>query len=192
MELSLLLVVFFIRTFAFEPFKIPANSMYPTLTPGDFVVVSKIGYGNYKFFGFEVLRTPLFSSVVRGDVVVFEYPPDPKLSYIKRVIGMPGDTIKAVDGQFYINGKRVKVEVQSVSSDYKYLTESHENVSYTIARSTDRGAQSDFSVTVEPGRYFVLGDNRFNSNDSRYWGLVPEENLIGKLFYVHSSDESNH
>jgi signal peptidase I len=139
-----------------------------------------------------VLRTPLFSSVERGDVVVFEYPPDPKLSYIKRVIGMPGDTIKAVDGQFYINGKRVKVEVQSVSSDYKYLTESHENVSYTIARSTDRGVQSDFSVTVEPGRYFVLGDNRFNSNDSRYWGLVPEENLIGKLFYVHSSDESNH
>lgn len=192
MGLSLLLVMFFVRTFALEPFQIPAKSMYPALEPGDFVVVNKLGYGNYKFFGFSVLQTPLFATVKRGDILVFEYPRNPDLSYIKRVIGLPGDKIKAVEGTYYINGELLQTEQKSVDSNFTYLTETNENLSYTIAHRNDIDKRLSFNATVAPDSYFVLGDNRLNSNDSRYWGVVPEENLIGKLLYVHSATDSGH
>ena len=186
MDFSLVFLAFVLRTFVFDVFHVPAESMYPTLEAGDYVVVNKLGYGHYQFLGLGILETRLFATVEHGDIVAFEYPLNPEQSYMKRVIGMPGDTIKVVDGEYFVNGKLLRTEKKSVQDDFTYLKETNGNISYTIAHSPNDRKRLSFTVTVEPRNYFVMGDNRFNSNDSRYWGTVPEENLIGKLIYAHS------
>jgi signal peptidase I len=188
------LIAVIIRTFLFEPFNIPSGSMIPTLLVGDYLFVSKFSYG-YSHFSFpfspDFFSGRFFGSVPRvGDVVVFRYPPDPSEDYIKRVIGLPGDHVQVTDGQLYLNGKEVP---RQPAGDFvtdedgvrmvlrRYREELPDGVDHYILKATDEGSANNTPVyVVPPNELFVLGDNRDNSADSRFWGFVPMENLIGE------------
>lgn len=193
MDIAVLLLVFSVRTFVAEPFRIPSNSMNPTLKIGDHIVVSKLGYGNYNFFGFNVANTRRTRPIRRGDVMVFKYPLDQKLDYIKRVVGLPGENIRYENKRVLVNDIEIQ-QVQKSNSSGK-LNGSIDNTNnrhfelvnemrYEITLTERSYPRKDVSVTVPAGHYFVLGDNRDNSNDSRYWGFVPEENFIGRLVHI--------
>lgn len=183
-----LLIVLLFRSFLFEPFKIPSGSMIPTLLVGDFIVVNKYAYG---------LRLPVTHTKVvpigepqRGDVVVFRYPVEPGVNFIKRLVGLPGDTISYRNKQLYVNGKKVPfqpegrygtddVKCSTPGFDALRLTETLGAVSHGIL--IHAGSESrDGQWTVPEGHYFVMGDNRDRSNDSRVWGFVPDGNLMGR------------
>lgn len=185
-----ILVVFLVRSFLVEPFKIPSGSMMPTLVAGDFILVNKYAYG---------LRVPLLNNTFfeighpqRGDVFVFHYPPDPSIDYIKRVVGLPGDRIAYRDKQLYING--VPQELTYVD-DYAYVGSGlnmvnakrySEQLGDTLhdLLIEENSITIDGEVVVPPGHYFAMGDNRDNSKDSRVWGFVPENNLVGRAFMI--------
>lgn len=192
-----LLIVFILRGFIAEPFRIPSGSMLPTLEVGDFILVNKYKYG---------LRLPIthdkvltISEPKRGDIMVFRYPGDNKTNYIKRVIGLPGDTVEYRHKQLILNG-----QVFDAISDGKYtpfstkgtqralnrysqrLPDSNEDfidVEFSILLE-NRSSSGNISVTVPEGHYFVLGDNRDNSLDSRFWRFVPDDNVVGKAFFI--------
>jgi len=185
-----ILVVLILRSFLMEPFRIPSGSMMPTLLIGDFIMVNKFSYGlrlpvtNYKLLE---LGEPS-----RGDVVVFRFPKEPEIDYIKRVIGLPGDVIGYSNKQIYVNGKAVNQEFLSpyegVGSGFNMTgnrlhKEQLGEVSHHILVDPDRLSQYG-EFTVPAGEYFVMGDNRDNSNDSRFWGFVPEQNLVGKALLI--------
>jgi len=191
-----LLLVLLIRSFIFEPFRIPSGSLKPTLLVGDFIVVTKYDYG---------LRWPITNKLFypvdkpkRGQIVVFRYPSNPSMDYIKRVIGLPGDTIEYHNKQLSINGKLAEQKIigYTVDTDDRGNTwqvekreENLDGVKHAIiVRPTVKG--KDFKVTVPKGHYFVMGDNRDDSNDSRYWGFLPDKNLIGHARVVWLSWDS--
>lgn len=202
-----IIIAILIRTFLFEPFKIPSGSMYPTLYVGDYLFVSKYSYGYSKHsFPFSI---PLFDGRIwadepqRGDVVVFKFPQDNRTDYIKRIIGLPGDRIKLVDGRLYINGKMMKREAVEdfVIRDYQgnaeryhqYVETLPEGLTHRILEVSDEENEDNVpELTVPQGYYFVMGDNRDRSDDSRVnVGFVPFENLVGKarfLFFSHNDD----
>lgn len=184
-----LLVVLVIRSFIVEPFRIPSASMHPGLVEGDFILVNKFTYG----IKLPAIRTQIIpnNSPERGDVVVFKFPEDPSVDYIKRVIGLPGDTIEYRNKTVYINGKKIKQVERGI-----YIKQPN-----SVIRTEDLlGVKHDIVVkplqgegpharrwTVPKGHYFVLGDNRDASSDSRYWrstNFVPQENLVGKAFFI--------
>lgn len=192
------LIVLLLRSFIAEPFRIPSASMMPTLLIGDFILVNKFTYG---------IRLPVINKKVielnepqRGDIVVFRYPKDPTVDYIKRVIGLPGDRVAYHDKKLHING----VPINQVSlgryqgvgqgedmTGNEHLSEDLIGVEHSIL--IRNGAASAEGVYIVPkGSYFVMGDNRDNSNDSRYWGTVPEENLVGKAFFIWMSWDWQH
>jgi signal peptidase I len=183
-------IVLILRSFLVEPFRIPSGSMMPTLLIGDFILVNKFTYG---------IRLPVLHNKIiemnepqRGDIVVFRFPKDPSVDYIKRVIGLPGDRIGYHDKQLYVNGERVEATSLGIyqgkgkgetMSGALTLSEDLLGLSHDILiRQEQPSIQDDY--TVPEGRYFVMGDNRDNSNDSRYWGTVPEENLVGRAFFI--------
>lgn len=179
-------IVLIVRSFIVEPFHIPSGSMIPTLRIGDFVLVNKFAYG---------IRLPLSHDKIidigepqRGDVVVFRYPPDPKIDYIKRIIGVPGDHIVYKNETLYVNGKRIKDTPLGWYSgphvpEARVGVEHLDGVDHKIL--TLPGVEGkEGSWVVPPHQYFAMGDNRDNSADSRYWGFVPEKNLIGKAFII--------
>lgn len=181
------LIVFLLRGFIAEPFRIPSGSMLPTLEVGDFILVNKFAYG---------IRIPVWNKKVfgsgtpqRGDVVVFRYPEDPSIDYIKRIVGVPGDEVAYYNKVLYINGKEMpQSEKGNYQQDGSYVQysrfgENLNEVKHDILKSKSVGA-GDFVVKVPPHRYFAMGDNRDNSRDSRYWGFVPDENLIGEAFLI--------
>ncbi len=204
-----ILVVFLLRSFLVEPFKIPSGSMIPTLQVGDFILVNKFTYG---------IRLPVvgnklveLNSPRRGDVMVFHYPENPSLAYIKRVVGLPGDDIAYRNKKIYLNGV---LQEQQRDGDYNYVeaalnfvhTERYsENLAgraYPVLLNPDvtgihPGSVAEFPFrencayreeevrcTVPEGHYFTLGDNRDNSRDSRYWGFVPDKMIVGKAFMI--------
>ncbi len=193
-----ILAVLLLRSFLVEPFRIPSGSMMPTLLVGDFILVNKYTYG---------LRLPVINKKIidinephRGDVVVFRYPKDPSVDYIKRLVALPGDKLAYYNKILYINGKPMPqqklgeyagigqgVQMSGASLRVEQLgTVKHQ----ILVVPNLPGVQGEF--TVPPGQYFMMGDNRDNSNDSRYWGTVPEKNLIGKAFMIWMSwDSSN-
>lgn len=205
-------VVLVLRSFLFEPFRIPSDSMMPTLLDGDFIVVNKYAYG---------LRLPVLNTRVvdigeprRGDVVVFRYPPDPRINYIKRLVGLPGDRVRIEGDRVVVNGAPVPFEPIGRYSDgcYVDMQLAEEKLGDHVHRTLYCNTPSDFSVPplpscdrpmprnyvcdaglegrpdhgdvpdmeVPPGKYLMIGDNRDNSADGRYWGFVPEENLVGR------------
>jgi signal peptidase I len=184
-----ILLVFFIRSFIAEPFKIPSGSMMPTLLAGDFILVSKFSYG---------IRVPILNYTMievdkpkRGDVFVFHYPPKPSIDYIKRVVGLPGDVIEYKSKTLYINDKKIE---QTFVDKYPYvMNEIHHieakefkealgNVNHSILIHDLPG--ENFKFEVPQGHYLAFGDNRDNSADSRVWGFVPEHNLVGRAFFI--------
>lgn len=205
-----ILIAIIIRTFLFEPFKIPSGSMYPTLHVGDYLFVSKYTYGYSKHsFPFSL---PLFEGRIwadqpqRGDVVVFKFPQDNKTDFIKRIIGLPGDKIKMQDGILYINGKpveRQQIEDFVIRDKFgngeryrQYIETLPNGVKHNILEVSDQQEFVDnmVEVTVPENSYFVMGDNRDRSDDSRLSvGFVPFENLVGKarwLFFSHNTDDA--
>jgi signal peptidase I len=185
---TVLVIVLLLRSFMFEPFKIPSGSMIPTLLVGDFIVVNKFAYG----FRLPVLHTKVvpFSDPERGDVVVFRYPVDPKVNFIKRLVGLPGDTITYRDKHLFINGEEVSEQTQGhfSTSEVKCSTPRPDAIRYTEELGEvshdiliHEGSRSrDGQWVVPEGHYFMMGDNRDRSNDSREWGFVPDENLMGR------------
>jgi signal peptidase I len=197
--------VFVLRSFLFEPFKIPSGSMIPTLLVGDLILVNKFTYG---------VRLPVINKKIiegtspqRGDVMVFRYPPKPSLDYIKRVVGVPGDEVAYLNKRLTINGKPMETQTSPDFFDedaVRYFKQFEENLDghvHRILNDPDRPAfvpgvdefpfkkNCSYSVegvrcTVPAGHYFMMGDNRDNSLDSRYWGFVPDENIVGKAFFV--------
>jgi signal peptidase I len=200
-----ILIVFLLRSFLVEPFQIPSGSMMPTLVVGDFILVNKYDYG---------IRLPILNKKVidigspkRGDVVVFRYPDDPSVDYIKRVVGLPGDIVAYQNKRLTINGQPMPMKRIGNYLDqekFYYLPEYQEtlgSVQHHVLIEDDAPPfvqqveqfpyrnnchyNSDgFVCQVPAGHYFMMGDNRDNSRDSRYWGFVPDENLIGKAFFI--------
>lgn len=184
-------IVLILRSFIAEPFRIPSGSMMPTLLVGDFILVNKFTYG---------IRLPVFNNKIielnkpkRGDIVVFRFPKKPKVDYIKRVIGLPGDRVAYYKKELIINGKLIKQELlgqyQAVGQGIsmmgaKHLKEDLVDVEHDILVKNNQRSMVDGVFVVPEGQYFVMGDNRDNSNDSRFWGYVPEENLVGKAFFI--------
>ncbi|MFZ6844767.1 signal peptidase I [Undibacterium sp. RuTC16W] len=198
-------LVFFLRSFLYEPFKIPSSSMLPTLFVGDLILVNKFTYG---------IRLPILNKKVieinnpqRGDVMVFKYPENPAVDYIKRVVGVPGDKIIYKNKRLSVNGKDISYEMlpdfldEERLSYSKQLKEDLTGVQHSILNDEQSPAfvrdphqfplrelcnydNEGFSCTVPAGQYFMMGDNRDNSLDSRYWGFVPDQNIVGKAFAI--------
>lgn len=200
-----IIAVFVLRSFLFEPFKIPSGSMIPTLHVGDLILVNKFEYG---------LRLPVLNTKItegttpkRGDVMVFRYPPKPSLDYIKRVVGVPGDEVAYLNKRLTINGKVLETKAVPDFFDedsmryFKQFEEDMGTVKHRLLNDDSRPAfvpgadefqfkqNCQYSVEgvvckVPEGHYFMMGDNRDNSLDSRYWGFVPDKNIVGKAFFV--------
>ncbi|MEJ5991028.1 signal peptidase I [Ramlibacter sp. PS3R-8] len=200
-----IVAVFVLRSFLFEPFKIPSGSMIPTLLVGDLILVNKFTYG---------LRVPVLNTRLtegtrpqRGDVMVFRYPPKPSLDYIKRVVGVPGDEVAYLNKRLTINGKPVEVKQlqdffeADAMRYFKHFEERFGDGAHRILNDDERPAfvpgvedfpfrqNCRYSVEgvvckVPEGHYFMMGDNRDNSLDSRYWGFVPDRNIVGKAFLI--------
>lgn len=178
-----LAIVLVLRSFLVEPFQIPSGSMLPTLLVGDFILVNKFSYG---------IRLPVVGTKVvelndpeRGDIMVFRYPVDGKTNYIKRVIGVPGDTISYRNKTLYINNKQVDERHVANLPPLQLFEEQLGEVSHQIYKSSrSRPGQGEGEWVIPAGHYFMMGDNRDNSNDSRYWGLVPDEMVVGKAFAI--------
>jgi signal peptidase I len=198
-----ILIVFLLRSFLVEPFKIPSSSMVPTLLVGDFILVNKFTYG---------IRLPVANKKIvelgspkRGDVMVFRYPDDPSLDYIKRVVALPGDRLEYRNKRLIINGQPAPMKQLD---DYlsrermqfsRRFVETLDGTPHEILIDDDAPAAvvptrtaggncnyntTGLACTVPPGHYFVMGDNRDNSSDSRVWGFVPDENIVGKAFFI--------
>jgi signal peptidase I len=201
-----ILIVFLLRSFLFEPFKIPSGSMIPTLLVGDLILVNKYHYG---------VRLPVINKKIvanhdpqRGDVMVFRFPRNPNIDYIKRVIGVPGDEVAYLSQRLIINGQPVSLERDGEYYDEErlgYAAQFRErlgNVEHRIlvdpqrspfygsgdasfpGRENCRYSAQGVVCKVPPGHYFMMGDNRDNSEDSRFWGFVPDENIVGRAFLV--------
>lgn len=203
-----IVLVFVLRSFLFEPFKIPSGSMLPTLFVGDFILVNKFIYG---------IRLPIIDQKIisvtepqRGDVMVFRYPKDVSQNYIKRIVGVPGDVVTYKNKRLTVNGVentyQPEIDFLSDGEDLTYSKQLSENLTGVQHRilidesrpaSIDRGARSDFPLSenclyddegfvckVPASHYFMMGDNRDNSQDSRYWGFVPDSHVVGKAFFI--------
>lgn len=178
-----LVVVLVLRSFLVEPFQIPSGSMLPTLQVGDFILVNKFAYG---------LRLPVLGTKIvdigepqRGDVMVFKYPKDGETNYIKRVIGLPGDHIRYLDKTLYINGKKIDTDFIADLPPRELRLEHLGDVDHEIYRIMgypNNASEGDW--IIPKGEYFMMGDNRDNSNDSRFWGTVPEKLIVGKAFAI--------
>jgi signal peptidase I len=183
--LPVLLIVLVLRSFLVEPFQIPSSSMVPTLLVGDYILVNKFAYG---------IRLPVLNAKVvevgeprRGDVMVF-FPPNDSRYFIKRVIGLPGDRVAYRNKVLYVNGEEMPqnliAQLPPLNPTYQILEEDLGGVSHVVRKELLRRIPDDFETTVAPGHYFMMGDNRDNSSDSRVWGEVPEKNIVGKAFAI--------
>ena len=191
-----ILLVLLLRSFLAEPFRIPSGSMIPTLQIGDFILVNKFAYG---------LRDPVIHAKLvqlgepqRGDIVVFRYPVNPDQDFIKRVIGLPGDRIAYRNKQLFVNDAPQPLEADGVYTSggsapgvvYRFR-EALGTVQHPVIVNPARPAE-DFEFEVPEGQYFMMGDNRDGSLDSRSWGTVPEKNLVGKAFFIWMSWDAAH
>ena len=202
-----IIAVFLLRSFLFEPFKIPSGSMIPTLAVGDLILVNKFHYG----VRLPVLNTKITEGTApkAGDVMVFRYPPKPSLDYIKRVVGVPGDEVAYINKRLTVNGKALdtksvpeffeedamryfpQFEEQLGDKSHRLLNDDSRRAGISDAEVMDfpnrqncRYSAEGVVCKVPEGHYFMMGDNRDNSLDSRYWGFVPDKNIVGKAFFV--------
>lgn len=192
-----LLIVFLLRSFLYEPFRIPSGSLEPTLLTGDFILVNKFDYG----IRLPVIHKKIFNykDPKRGDIIVFRWPPNPSYDFIKRVIGVPGDKISYINKTLYVNGEKIPQsyyqETKATDGGTTWpVVEKTENLfglEHHIYVDNAKMSRDFQNVVVPEGMYFVMGDNRDDSADSRVWGFVPDENILGKAKYVWLSWDKN-
>jgi len=194
-----LLIVFLLRGFIAEPFRIPSGSMLPTLEVGDFILVNKFSYG----VRLPILQTKLvdINQPERGDIMVFRYPGDNKTNYIKRVIGLPGDAVEYRNKKLFINGKLIDNVKDGFYTPYDRHGRASEllrfkqlipaanasdktNTEFSILHDKRSYSSRNRVIKVPEGHYFMLGDNRDHSQDSRFWGFVPDKNIVGRAFFI--------
>lgn len=186
-----LFIVFLLRSFLFEPFRIPSGSLKPTLLVGDFILVNKFDYG----IRLPVIHKKIYSvnDIKHGDIIVFRYPANPSIDFIKRVIGLPGDKISYINKVLYVNGKQMPQVFQKNTEDQGpddsrwdviQKQEDFFGIKHSIYQSPDKPNDDLKDIVVPPGMYFAMGDNRDDSADSRYWGFVPDKNIIGKASVI--------
>lgn len=192
-----LLLVFLLRAFIYEPFRIPSGSLEPTLSVGDFILVNKFHYG----VRLPVLHNNIYANQEpqHGDIIVFRWPPNPSVNFIKRVIGLPGDKISYIDKTLYVNGQKISQNDVGITNnrdedgrlwEVKEKVEDLFGVKHAIYQNEARSGEDFHDVVVPEAMFFAMGDNRDNSADSRFWGFVPYENIIGKANYVWMSWDS--
>ena len=191
-----LLIILLIRSFLIQPYRVPSGSLEPTVLPGDFIAVNQFAYG---------LRLPVLNKKIYaigepklGDIALFRWPIDPSIIFVKRVIGVPGDHIIYKDKKLTINGKLAEQQFLGQDTDketfvpVKKLSENLPNdIKHNIFIRANTNNGQNFEVTVPKDSYFMMGDNRDGSDDSRYWGFVPEANLVGKAFVIWMSWDKN-
>ena len=195
-----LLLVWVIRSFIAQPYRVPTGSLEPTVLPGDFMVVSQFSYG---------IRLPVINTKIievgepkRGDIALFRWPVNPSVIFVKRVIGLPGDHVVYKQKTLYINGAKMEQKLVGDSFDfepgsggYKYpayeKTENLMGIHHSILIREHGNENMETDVIVPPGHYFMMGDNRDDSDDSRVWGFVPEGNLVGKAQLIWLSWDSD-
>lgn len=187
------LIVIVLRSFVVEPYRIPSGSLKPTLFDGDFILVNKFDYGlRLPIINFKILK---IGEPERGDIVVFHWPPNPdKYDLIKRVIGVPGDHIDYINKTLYLNGKQLKQSYIGEATDnngdpnnswpVKIYAEDLPTKEHQIYIAPGRAGYDIKNIVVPPHMYFMMGDNRDDSADSRFWGFVPENDIVGKAFVV--------
>jgi signal peptidase I len=205
--LAFVAVILSFRAFAYEPFRQPSSSMLPTIPRGAALVVQKWGYGNYGTFGRTLVRRPISEPMARGDIVVFEFPGNRSIQYVKRVVGLPGDKISYRRKTLFLNDVPVPQHQAGETIDEETLvprsvmSESLAGREYSVIVDQTRPepqrpalgfplreqctlGPDELSCRVPAGHFFMLGDNRDNSNDSRYWGFVPADHIVGKLVSI--------
>jgi len=199
--ISVTVTVFIIRTIVVEAYRVPTGSMERTILPGDFLLVNKFLYGirtpdwigiPFTDLGFDlpVYRFPSFTEPDRGDIIVFKYPLDPDVNFIKRCVALPGDTIEIRDKQLYVNGRPSELD-----DLVQYLSARTIPDGFLDPRIQPAGMGNKDNygpVVVPPDRYFMMGDNRDNSEDSRFWGFLPRENIVGKAWIIYFSWEQRY
>lgn len=195
-----LLAVFLIRSFVAQPYKVPSGSLEPTILPGDFILVSQFSYG---------LRLPIWNKKLvaykepkTGDITVFHWPVNPAIDFIKRVIGVPGDHISYINKVLYVNGKKATQKFigfadnndkNGPSCRMKIIEENLNGVKHKIYICPNQKGENFYNLVVPQGQYFMMGDNRDESEDSRFWGFVPDKDIVGKALLVWLSwDSDNH
>lgn len=192
-----LLIVLLIRSFLIQPYRVPTGSLEPTIQPGDFIAVNQFSYG---------LRLPVLNYKIipigepkRGDIALFRWPKNPKITFVKRVIGLPGDHIIYKNKILTINGKRMRQYTLGRSLDVEpnqepipmiEKMEDFYNIQHHIYQLEQGGDTQSYNIVVPKGCYFMMGDNRDDSDDSRSWGFVPEQNFVGKAFVIWMSWDS--
>lgn len=207
--MGFLALIFLLRVFVAEPFRVPGESMLPLYPVGSIIVVNKWGYGHYGNYGVTLMRTKISAPLARADVIVFDYPQDPQRTYVKRLIGLPGDNVVYRDKRLTINGVAVPTTavenegvLASMPTRSRQLLETLGASPHTVlvddsvpsirlagvrtfsGREKCAYDESALKCDIPAGNYFVMGDHRDNSEDSRYWGFVPESAIVGKVTHV--------
>lgn len=200
-------IILVIRVFLYEPFRAPSTSMAPTLRPGANLIVQKFGFGHFSTMGFRLGQQPISAPVKRGDILAFDFPVDPAQTFLKRVVGLPGDQVVYRDKQVFVNGRDSRLQrlgdyfdPETPQSFQRYRNRLDDTEFDTLQlehrpsiaaapkefefREQCSYSADGFSCTVPAGNYFVMGDNRDNSYDSRYWGFVRAELIIGKVVKI--------
>jgi signal peptidase I len=177
------LVIVIVRSFLWEPYRIPGTSMYPTIPEGSFVVADKRGFGHYGTYGFELFRSKSTAQISRGDLIVFRLAEEPSMVYMKRVVAVPGDHIQYHERQMTLNGQRAALTFEGRDGPYRRAKETIEGRVTTVAFIPDRPSK-DYDEKVPDNQFVVFGDNRDNARDSRYIGMVDRGAIIGRVVKV--------
>lgn len=192
-----LLIVLLIRSFIAQPYRVPTGSLEPTIMPGDLILVTQYNYGlHLPVWNKKIMQV---DEPVKGQIALFYFPVNKRITYVKRVIGTPGDTISYIDKVLYINGEKIEQKFLGYSTDIepgnspekvRVYEETINGVKHKIYINTRKPAANFYNLTVPEGHYFMMGDNRDNSDDSRFWGFVPEQDFIGRAQFVFLSWDS--
>lgn len=183
--ISIFSLVFVIRSFFYEPFVFPSASMQPTIKRGDHIIVDKFGYQTYGSYGVTLLNKEISSTSImqRGKLYAF-YPPHKDVAWVKRLIAIPGDTIAVYDNEVFVNGTSLAMNFLYETEHARVFEQELDGTSFSIQHIKSRLSSNMDSLTVPESSYFFLGDNRDNSNDSRYWGFVTSDAIIGEVVYI--------
>ena len=179
-------IILLVRSFFYEPFSIPSASMVPSINVGDHIIAKKFGYGNYSSFGINLYKSKLSNDIkmTRGKIYLVYPPKITDTPWLERLIAKSGDTVKINGTSVFVNGAELPTKLLSENESFSIFEETSGNLTYKIMRSNINSLQKDINIVVPSNSYFFLGDNRDNSNDSRFWGAVSGSNIVGEIAII--------